>query len=99
MEDADRKRRWRSERIRVAYLRWKLCTGRLPHASASRIYGAPGIGGYCDACDQLLEPTQLVMSVPWPSQKTFAHLHADCYMLWERERRGQHWRNRVGRIA
>ena len=82
--------RWRSERIRVAYLRWKLCTGRLPYANAPRIYGAPGSGGWCDACDQLLEPTQLVMSIPWPSEKTFAHLHADCFMLWERERREQH---------
>jgi len=31
-----------------------------------------GSGGWCDACDQLLEPTQLVMSIPWPSEKTFA---------------------------
>jgi hypothetical protein len=97
--NTDEKRRWRSERTRVSYLRWKLCTGRLPSASAPRIYGAPGIGGDCDACDQLLEHTQLVMSVPWPSQKTFAHLHADCYMLWERERRGQHQLNRFGLIA
>jgi len=27
------------------------------------------------------------MSIPWPSEKTFAHLHADCFMLWEREAR------------
>ena len=23
------------------------------------------------------------MSVPWPSKKTFAHLHADCFQLWK----------------
>ena len=55
---------------------------QLPAMSAPRIYGAPGIGGYCDACDQELLATQLVMSVPWPRRKTFAHLHADCFMLW-----------------
>ena len=87
--NTDEKLRWRSERIRVSYIRWKLCTGRLPYASAPRIYGAPGSGGPCDACDQLLEPMQLVISIPWTSEKTFAHLHADCFMLWERERRGQ----------
>jgi hypothetical protein len=81
-------RQRRSERIRVPYLRWKLCTGHLPYANAPRIYGAPGIRVFCDACDTVLAPTQLVMSIPWPSEKTFAHLHADCFMLWKRERRG-----------
>ena len=64
----------------------KLNTGRLPQTSVPRIYGAPGVGGVCDACDKSLAPTQLVMSVPWPSRRTFAHLHADCFMAWNEVR-------------
>ncbi|PYN90780.1 MAG: hypothetical protein DMD87_01155 [Candidatus Rokuibacteriota bacterium] len=25
----------------------------------------------------------MVMSVSWPSKKTFAHLHADCFQFWK----------------
>jgi hypothetical protein len=60
----------------------KLEAGDLPEAGALILYGAPGIGERCDACDKVLSPTQLVMSVPWPSRKTFAHLHADCFIVW-----------------
>ena len=60
----------------------KLEAGDLPEASALILYGVPGVGEHCDACDKVLGPTQLVMSVPWPSRKTFAHLHADCFMAW-----------------
>ena len=64
------------------------CTGRLPYANAQTIYGGTGSGGWCDGCEQLLQPTLLVMSILWPSEKTFAHLHAICFTLWDRERRG-----------
>ncbi len=57
--------------------------GRLPRDRAATIFGAPGVGGCCDGCDTPLETTQLVMSVPWPSKKTFAHLRADCCQLWK----------------
>ena len=60
----------------------KLRTGRLPDASAAELYGAPGIGGLCDACRRPLAHTQLVMSIPWPRRKSFAHLHADCFIIW-----------------
>ena len=63
-------------------VRQKLNADRLPCDSAARIYGASGVGGICDVCDKLLSPTQLVMSVPWPRQQTFAHLHADCFIAW-----------------
>lgn len=60
----------------------KLRTGRLPDESAAALYGAPGIGGLCDACRRPLAHTQLVMSIPWPRRKSFAHLHADCFVIW-----------------
>ncbi len=61
----------------------KIRDGRLPRDRAATIFGAPGVGGCCDGCDTPLETTQLVMSVPWPSKKTFAHLRADCCQLWK----------------
>src|SRR5215831_4058166 len=63
-------------------IRQKLAEDRLPQYSAPRIFGEPGVGGMCDACDKLLNPRQLVMWVPWPSKQTFAHLDADCFMAW-----------------
>ena len=60
----------------------KMNAGVLPDTGAPIVYGAPGVGGRCDACEQVLEPTQLVISVPWSSQKTFARLHAGCFMAW-----------------
>lgn len=68
-------------------VRWKLSVGLLPYESAPIIGGAPGRGGPCAACDATLQPTQLVMAVPLPRAKTFVSLHADCFMLWDRERR------------
>ena len=83
--NTDEPHRGRSERTRVAYIRWKLCTGRLPNVNVPEIYAAPGSGGYCDACDELLAPPQFVIAIPWSSEKTFAHLHARCYVLWNDE--------------
>jgi hypothetical protein len=80
-------RRERSERSRVAYIRWKLCTGRLPNVNVPEIYAAPGSGECCDACDELLAPTQLMIAIPLSSEKTFALLHARCYLLWNDELR------------
>jgi hypothetical protein len=79
----------RSARQLQALIVQKLRTGHLPEASAPTIYGAPGVGGCCDACDKPLLARQLVMSVPWPSHKTFAHLHADGFMAWNGVRRSR----------
>ena len=76
----------RSERTRVADIRWKLSTGRLPNVNVPEIYAGPGSGGCCDACDELLAPAQLVIAIPWSSEKTFVHLHARCFVVWNDER-------------
>ena len=83
--NTDEPHRGRSERTRVANIRWKLCTGRLPNVNVPEIYAAPGNGGYCDACDELLAPTQFGIAIPWSSEGTFAYLHARCYVLWNDE--------------
>src|SRR5215831_18573066 len=78
------------ERARVSTTRLKsiiarkLRQGHLPWISSANISGEPGQGGICDACEQILAPTQLVMAVPAGEKKV--HLHADCFMLWNEER-------------
>src|SRR5262244_1241402 len=59
----------------------KLREGHLPWVSPASISGGPGQGGTCDACDNALAPTQLVMAVP-AGEKKIVYLHADCFMLW-----------------
>jgi hypothetical protein len=67
----------------------KVEAGLLPEAGAPIVYGEPGAGGRCAACDDVLAPTQLMMSVQWPSRGTSAHLHADCFMAWNAVRRSR----------
>ena len=45
-------------------IRMKLSIGELPYERATTICGAPGVGGICDACGNLLTKAQLVMDVP-----------------------------------
>ena len=66
-------------------IRSKLFLTALPSDSVPIIVGGPGQGGLCDVCERPLRATQLVMAVP--AEETFAHLHADCFLLWDDERR------------
>ena len=59
----------------------------MPYESASRLFGAPGIGQGCAACKTPIEKTQLAMAVPTPKDKTFIFLHAGCFAIWDEERR------------
>ena len=70
----------RAERLLRKTIFRKLGTGLLPETGAPIVYGAPGAGGLCDACEHLLRPTQLVMSVPF--KEAFVYLHADCFTIW-----------------
>ena len=69
-------------------IRVKLQDGRLPRLSAPRIFGAPRTGQLCGACEVVLEAAHLVMLIPFPEDKTFIKVHADCFMLWNEERDG-----------
>jgi hypothetical protein len=65
-------------------IRSKLLIGLLPYHRATIIFGVPGNGGTCDVCGQTLTVAWLVTDVPF--DKTFVHLHADCFILWDEER-------------
>jgi len=67
-------------------IRRRLRDGRLPYDRTATIFGAPGAGGHCDACDGLRTRSQLIMTVQSPSGGATARLHADCFILWEQLR-------------
>jgi hypothetical protein len=66
-------------------IRRTLAAGRLRDDRAASVVGAPGTGGTCGACDRPLLSAQMVMAVP--SGDHLVQLHADCFMLWDDERR------------
>ena len=65
----------------------KLQAGRLPRDRPPRIFGAPGTGGTCDACEEVLSAAQLVMTLLLQQDGTVGFLHADCFVVWDCERR------------
>ena len=80
--------------LRLA-IKLRLADGRLPHQDIPpTISGGPGDGSRCAACDETVRPGDLMMRVPsrarWssaaPEVETVA-LHADCFQLWNQERR------------
>jgi hypothetical protein len=75
---------WKRARL-VCRIQRGLHRGWLPYASTAVVCGAPGEGGVCDACGAVLLGSQVVMTVP--SDKAFVLFHADCFMLWDTERR------------
>ncbi len=48
------------DRLRVV-IRDKLASGELPHDSIPRIWGDPGNGEKCDACEEVVRTGQLLM--------------------------------------
>jgi len=51
------------------------------------MFGAPGIGQKCDACEEIISAGQVAMAVPFQQRKIFLYLHAGCFSVWDSERR------------
>jgi hypothetical protein len=68
-------------------IRGRLADGRLPLNSISRVWGGPGNGESCNACDGIVTKGEFVIEGislaggPRPLQ-----LHVQCFWLWESER-------------
>ena len=64
----------------------KLQEGRLPRNSVPRVFGRPGNGETCDACE--LPMTQEQMAIQGIALAAGRRqLHASCFQIWETERR------------
>jgi hypothetical protein len=68
-------------------IREKLTDGRLPRESIPRIWGSPGHGETCDACDGGIAKGELVIEgMPLAAGRSPIRLHVECFYLWDRER-------------
>ena len=71
----------------IQLIREKLADGRLPLQSIPRVWGRPGHGENCDACDGVIAKDELVIEgMPLVAGRPPMRLHIECFYLWEQER-------------
>ena len=68
-------------------IREKLADGRLPHDHIPRMYGGPGQGETCNACDLPVDNPGLIMEGIAVNNPKPLQLHVQCFWIWDDERR------------
>jgi hypothetical protein len=65
----------------------KLAAGQLPQDSIPRMWGGPGNGECCDACEETITKAQFVMEgVSNAEGGRGVQLHVRCFQVWDAER-------------
>ena len=67
-------------------IRAKLADGRLPHDSIPRVWGGPGAGEACDACEEIIRKPQMEME-GIGTGGCGIQMHVECFYMWDQERR------------
>jgi hypothetical protein len=68
-------------------IRHKLANGTLPTNSIPRVWGGPGNGENCDACEIIITKDEWVIEgISLAEGRKPLQLHVECFHLWERER-------------
>jgi len=68
-------------------IRQKLLNGTLPYNSIPRVWGGPGNGETCDACDGIVTKDEWVIEgIALAGSRKPLQLHTECFHLWEIER-------------
>ena len=66
----------------------KLDDGRLPHNSIPRIWGGPGDGEACSACEEPIPKNQLIMEgISLDGDRRPVQFHVVCFYLWDKARK------------
>jgi hypothetical protein len=75
------------DRLRVL-IQTKLADGRLPINSIPRMWGGPGNGELCHACEKIVTKDEFIMEgiAVTPTQAP-VQFHVECFYVWEQERR------------
>jgi hypothetical protein len=60
----------------------KLADGKLPRNSIPRIWGGPGNGEFCDACEAIITPKELIME-GIAEGGGGVQFHVQCFYLWD----------------
>jgi hypothetical protein len=69
-------------------IRHKLATGTLPLNSIPRVWGGPGNGESCDACELVITKDELLIEgISLANGRKPLQLHVECFHFWELERR------------
>ena len=68
-------------------IRQKLLNRALPYNSIPRVWGGPGNGEMCDACDGIVTKDEWVIEgIALTGGRKPLQLHTECFHLWEIER-------------
>ena len=71
------------ESVLRAVIHGKLSAGRLPHDRIPRMWGGPGNGETCQACDEAITKTQFVMEgICSVDSALGVQLHVRCFQVW-----------------
>jgi hypothetical protein len=69
-------------------IRAKLADGRLPINSIPRVWGGPGNGETCDACETIVTKDEFVIEgIGVEGSRAPIQLHVACLRFWDEERR------------
>jgi len=66
-------------------IRAKIADGRLPAEPMPRVWGGPGNGETCDACDQKVEKSGFVIEGRTEQGRSVV-FHPRCFYTWQQER-------------
>lgn len=67
-------------------VRRKLDDGTLPHNSIPRFWGGPSDGEFCDACEEVIAASQLLMEGMSTTTNQGVQFHVECFYIWDTER-------------
>ena len=66
----------------------KLEDGRLPHHNLPRVWGGPGAGEVCAACDEAIPTSQLLMEgIALDVGRHAVQFHVKCFYVWDEVRK------------
>jgi hypothetical protein len=80
------------------FARFAIRTGRLPRREPARIWGGPGVGGFCGVCEKPISQDELEYELEFAChddnpkrdkvhpQRDKVHFHLRCFAAWEFER-------------
>ena len=75
-----------TERL-LKIIKAKLTTGKLPYNSIPRVWGGPGNGEACDACETIVTKDEFIMEGIASEGGGGVQFHVRCFYLWDALRR------------
>ena len=66
-------------------IRQKLADGRLPHNSIPRVWGGPGNGESCQACEEGISQSEFIIEGISENGRGI-QFHVECFYIWDSER-------------